>query len=858
MAYDGSIKIDSRINSQGFNKGISGMISGVKALGVAIGVAFGITAMVNFGKSAVTVASELSSAMIGLQSVVSGTGNSFTEAKSFINDYIKDGLVPITNATTAYKNLLMRGYDTSQIETVLTALKDSASFGRQASLTLGNAVQSATEGLKNENSILVDNAGVTKNVSLMWKDYADSIGTTVGALTKQQKIQAEVAGIMEESRFQVGDAAKLAGTYAGQVSALGVSFYNLKTAVGNSIIAVISKVLPYIKAAIDTLVIFFNKVASIMSALFGVQIAGAIDSVTDKTNAAADAQDNLANSTTNAGKAAKGALAAFDEINVLQMDDGSGTDTPAGADVPGITAGALDTTAIDNGLDELTDKVEAFKNNFITFIDPVVQAFGRLKDALEPLGKTIWEGLKWAWDNIIVPFGTWAIQDAVPAFLDLLSAAATLLNSALKALQPFGIWLWENFLQPLAEWTGGVIISVIDGLTQSLNDLSDAIDKNPEGFSNFVTTLLAIATAISGLVVITNIATWIVAAVPAILGFISTLGVVIELIAGGGGILAVLEVAGGGFAALGAAIAAISWPVVLVVAGIVALIALVVALIAYWPEISAAAQKAWEWIVDIWGIAWSWFKENVIDPIINLFAPIVEFLSIVFYDAWLVIKYIWGLVSNWFSENVIEPLKKIFSAVWDFISEKASEVWDKIVEIWNPIAEWFTTHVTDPIKNAFKTALDWVSEKFNTIFTGIKDFVKGIINGIIDMINGMLNGAVSGINGLINSANGAGGVIPGWKTIPTVVAPQIPRLATGAVIPANAPFAAILGDQKSGTNIEAPADLIRQIVSEEMGKMEITASLKVEGSMAALVREMHPLLKLEAVRIGGSLIRATS
>jgi phage-related protein len=755
MAYDGSIRIDTRIDSNGFNKGISAMLAGVKTLGVAIGVAFGITALVNFGKTAVTTASELSSAMIGLQSVVEGTGNSFTQAKGFINDYIKDGLVPITNATTAYKNLLMRGYDTTQIETVLTALKDSASFGRQASLTLGNAVQSATEGLKNENSILVDNAGVTKNVSMMWKDYAESIGTTAGALTKQQKIQAEVAGIIEESRFQVGDAAKLAGIYAGKVSALGVSFYNLKTAIGNSIIPIISQVIPYIKAAIDTLVIFFNKIANIMSVLFGVQIAGAIDSVTESTNTAADAQSNLADSTTKAGKAAKGALAAFDELNVLQMDEGDiGAST---VDTPAIASGALDTSAIDTSLDELTKKVETFKENFLTFIDPVVQALGRLKDAVTPLGKTLWEGLKWAWDNILVPLGTWVIQDALPVFLDLLSAAATVLNSALVALQPLGTWLWENFLQPLAEWTGQAILDALGWLTDRLYELSDWIDNNQSAFQDIVV-IIGIFTA----------AFILASAAVAIWSGVSAIGTVVTT-------------------AFGAAIAFLTSPITLVILAIAAIIAIIYLLIKYWPEVSAAAQKAWEWIVEIWGVAGEWYKNNVLDPIVN-----------------------------WFSQ------------AWKDIKTFFSNAWQAIVNVWITVSTWFTTNVTDPIKNSFRTALDWVSEKFNTIFNGIKNFVKGIINGIIDMINRMLSGAVSGINGLINAANTAGGLIGGWKVIPTVSAPQIPRLATGAVIPANAPFAAILGDQKSGTNIEAPESLIRSIIREELGGAnDMTISMPV-------------------------------
>ncbi len=73
----------------------------------------------------------------------------------------------------------------------------------------------ATEGIKNENSILVDNAGVTKNVAKMWEDYAKKIGVTTTSLTQAQKVQAEYEGIMAETAMQAGDLEKLSGTLAG-------------------------------------------------------------------------------------------------------------------------------------------------------------------------------------------------------------------------------------------------------------------------------------------------------------------------------------------------------------------------------------------------------------------------------------------------------------------------------------------------------------------------------------------------------------------------------------------------------------------------------------------------------------------
>jgi hypothetical protein len=45
---------------------------------------------------------------------------------------------------------------------------------------------------------------------------------------------------------------------------------------------------------------------------------------------------------------------------------------------------------------------------------------------------------------------------------------------------------------------------------------------------------------------------------------------------------------------------------------------------------------------------------------------------------------------------------------------------------------------------------------------------------------------------------------------------NVPQLATGAVIPPNAPFTAVLGDQRNGYNLEGPEDMFRSIVREEI------------------------------------------
>lgn len=365
----------------------------LKKLASTVAMAFGTAAIINFGKESVKAASALNDAWMGLESIVAGQGKSFSKAKAFINDYISDGLVPLENAVTAYKNLAARGYSTEQIEKTLTALKDAAAFGRQASYSLGDAVSSATEGLKNENSILVDNAGVTKNVAKMWDDYAKSIGTTANNLTQAQKIQAEVNGILEETRFQTGDAAKLVNTYSGQLAMLGYNFQQLKVAVGNALIPIAQAVLPGINAIIAAFTKLANVFAKVTAMLFGKSTqVKATTGVESSATGAADATDKLAESTEGVGEASKkaakdmkGAQAGFDELNILAGKAASSMEDAAGGigDVGGAGDFDIPEFEADTGnFEEFEKEFSSLGELFVDTLDKMLAAMPAFRDAL--------------------------------------------------------------------------------------------------------------------------------------------------------------------------------------------------------------------------------------------------------------------------------------------------------------------------------------------------------------------------------------------------------------------------------------------------------------------------------------------
>lgn len=862
---DGKVVISTALDNKGLEKGInnvSGKLGGLKSvvgkLGAAVAAAFAVQKIVQFGAESVQAARELSDAMTGLQSIMEGQGRSFSQAQKFIDEYVSDGLVPATNAITAYKNLALRGYDDSQIQQVMVALKDSAAFGRQASYSMGQAVESATEGLKNENSILVDNAGVTKNVAKMWDEYARSIGTTSNNLTQQQKIQAEVSGIMEESKYQTGDAAKVAGTFSGQLMQLSFNFNNLKVAVGNAIIPIAQKILPVINSIVSALVRMANTFSAVITSIFGgtrkeIQAAGAAaaganSAIGSSAGAAANGEGELADATKKAGKAANGASSSIDELNVIQQDTGSGAETAAGGGSTG-SAGGIEVVGQEKVEDQLSPQIQKIVDKVQQLLEPLrninfeplAAAFGRLKEAVEPLGKTLFAGLEWAYYNLFVPLAAWTIQDLLPAFLDLLAAACDVLSAAVEALKPLAKWLWDKFLKPIAAWTGGKIVDTLHVLTDALTGVSGWISENQGLVQAMTITAAAFMAVWKG----TEIGAWIINAG----GLAGIIGKVTKAIKDG----TIAKIAD-----KAEDMQIIALYIGDFVKALASTITSIVSRTAAWIGETAAkvASTAAEWAHVAATTAWN-AVAAIAEAVTWAFGAAVAFLT---SPIGLVILAIGALIA------IVVLLVKN----WDTVKATALAVWDGIKAVWGKVCGWFTTMVIDPLTKAWDT----FKTGFLELWDGIVNGIKGAINGIIGFINGMINAVVDGINWIIDAVNTLSWDIPDWPifgdlagqtfgfNITPITAPQIPLLAQGAVLPANKPFLAMVGDQSRGTNVEAPLETIKQAVAEVVAKMggaqEFTAQQPIEVSLdgEVIYRALARIAASRGVGIGGAFANA--
>nr|WP_317407138.1 hypothetical protein [Fournierella massiliensis] len=438
-------------------------------------------------------------------------------------------------------------------------------------------------------------------------------------------------------------------------------------------------------------------------------------------------------------------------------------------------------------------------------------SFAGLASAIGPVVQLAMGGLAWAWQNVLLPLSGWAIQSVAPAFFDLLSAAMQALNPIVEAFQPFAQFLWESFLQPLAEWTGGVVVSVIEGIVNGLTLFSAWIGENIELVQGIVTLVASFAAA--WVLVNTALAVWNV----------------ISLIATAGA------------TALGTAVAFLTAPVTLIIAGIAALIAVVALLITHWDQVKQAGGAALQFLQEIWAAACEWFNTVVVQPLAALFSTFWQTVQNLAQLALSKLQAIWGTLCGWMQRLVIEPL----TSAW-------TEFKDILLNLWD----------------------------------GIAGGVRGAVNSIIGFVNGMIRAAVDGVNTVIRLLNSISFEVPGWvpeiggKTfgfdIPTMSAPQIPMLARGGVI--RQPVLAMMGEYAgAATNpeIAAPESRLRELMAEQNGPVlaailqlaqavssggarELTASqpieIKLDGQV--LYRAMAKIEANRGVKIGGAFANA--
>ena len=208
------------------------------------------------------------------------------------------------------------------------------------------------------------------------------------------------------------------------------------------------------------------------------------------------------------------------------------------------------------------------------------------------------------------------------------------------------------------------------------------------------------------------------------------------------------------------------------------------------------------------------------------------------------LEYVCGKIGLDIS-GIIQIAKNYVTNLFAILKDAVSGNVDAFVRVWQGIIEF--------ISGTF-------SQDWEMAWTGIKDILAGVLNGIITLFENATNLCRNNINNILDLMQELTSFkLPDWLggfefkgiNIPRLDKIKLPRLATGAVIPPNREFLAVLGDQKQGTNIEAPAAAIEAAVARGMaqyGGGNQTAILKIGEQ--ELGRIIFKLNKDQTQRVG--------
>lgn len=731
------------------------------------------------------------------------------------------------------------------------------------------ALQYAMEGrgtsLKQRTGVSVLETSVQTTMDVL------GIDAYVEDMNDAEKALARVISMEYQLMSSQGDLARTIEAPANQMRIMGEQISMLARNIGNVLLPVVAKILPYFNA----ILIVLNAIISALARLVGYK-EGMFDTfeeanTIDYFDGVGSAIDGVGKSAESTAKKLQG-LRGFDKLNVIKSptDTGSSGGGAGGAGgAGGINPNLL--KAFNDMADQYKMKLESVKTKAQEIAEKILDWLGFTKKVNEETGKIEWVFEKIKAGTIIgiivsLLTGYTIIQkiSGVLAKIGLISKPLPELFKVLGTLfapikklviaigEGFQLWiggagtLGEVFVDIILPALGSVlaliggIIGIVGGIIRTFQGIADLITDVENKFG-------AVMKIIEG----------------------------IALIVGGIALL------------LGA------WPVA-IIAGIVALVAFIAEVI----------SNNWEAISKFFTDIWQGFYDTVIAPVVNFITtiadfiyknvikPVIDFFKPIF-DAVISIKKL--IIDNVISiaSGIINAVVTIFLKVFEIVAKIVEIVialgkaaydyvikpvigWvgkafkffydnaiKPIIDIFAKVGSWVYDHLIAPIWDKILWLRDKAVNIFKAIGTTVVNFiggsVKAVINGIFSSIESGINFFIRMLNKAIKLINKIPGVDIGY-----VRELSIPRLANGGMPEVGQMFIANergpelvgqIGGKSFVANQNQMLDLIDKKLQKSGGLQNATFIIQVGDEQVAkkVLKDLNGMAKSNGkpITIGG-------
>ena len=811
---DGCLNFDTNINSEGFEKGLkslSDMVGDIKpklkSLAMAVTAAFSVKKLVDFGRQSIETASDLAE----VQNVVdTAFGESKQKMEDFADTAVKTyGISKLTAKQTGSNFMAMAAGmglandSASDMAMALTGLSaDMASFynvGQDvASTALKSIFTGETETLKQFGIVMTD-------ANLQAYALSKGITKSTADMSQAEKVQLRYNYVMSQTALAQGDFAKTSDSWANQTRILSEQWKEFGATIGTVLMNVLLPAVKAINSLLSQLIALAQGAARSLSEAFGFELSNSADeaqSIVKSTSQAADNYSDIADNAQQTQEAQEGSLASFDQMNKLNDESKSDSTGVSGAgDImqPSGTSVEVDTGKADK---KLSDFFKSVRTQFEKLADYLDRNF-------KPIFADIWGGLERESIELAQILGgvfsdIMSLSEPLKAYF--INDFTPLMQTAFSTLGKIGIGLFDSFNKVFSDiWNVAVFPILQNFLTVGLPLMADFGTQ-----------------------------TW------------STLGVLFD------NIKEIFDTLWNG----------VAQPVLN-------------ALKTLWCD-------TWQSISDFWN---EWGQ-----PIFDGINEGITTTKNVFLNLWeTVLKPVFDKLMDVADSVWTEHLKPLLDEFLDFVGTLITSVLSIYNKAIAPVVNWLVSilgpivssvlgkiiktvgnvisNIIDAVKNIisalkgvvlfiagvftgdWKKAWQGVKKIFKGVWDALVDIAKTPINLIIGLINGLTGAVEDALNWIIDGINELSFTTPDWLPgdlggqtfgfdLSQIDIPEIPKLAQGAVIPPNSEFLAVLGDQKRGTNIEAPLDTITQAVLQALvsyggaggnQKISVTIPLTLNG-----------------------------
>jgi phage-related protein len=397
-------------------------------------------------------------------------------------------------------------YDADKLNTKMFDLQDEMSRamesnGEEEKAKKIEQVKTASEKASKSIRKMGDSAKKSKsNFSVGLKSilkYTFGIRSLIALFNKLRS--AMVEGFKNLARFN--DGVNPANT---ALSNLKSALTQLKNSFAVAFAPILTVVEPILTRLISLLSSAMNTIGQFFAALTGAKTF----------NKAVKAQENYAkslNGTASAAKKTKNELYSFDELNVVKQGDDSSGGGSSGGGASVSPNQMFETENIDAEISGLAERVKSALGDMFSVIDisplkqaienskqiisswlsklnlePLKNSFKNFLTSLNPVINGISKAIVWLLENALLPLAKFTIEDALPAFFDLLAKAIDTVVAVLEVIKPSLEYLWTNIIAPLAQFLGEMVIEVINIIIETLNNFILMLQEHSEQINNII------------------------------------------------------------------------------------------------------------------------------------------------------------------------------------------------------------------------------------------------------------------------------------------------------------------------------------------------------------------------------------